>query len=72
MFCDAFIPVSKLFDEIPCEQTDSSKEVAKEIRNFKITGERLWNNGETYGEFTLNLKTENTKFISQMSACGRT
>lgn len=72
MLCDAFIPINKLFDKDPSEATDSSKDIGKEIRHFTIKNEKLWNSGEAMGEFSLKLKTENGKFINQMSACGRT
>ena len=45
MLCDAFIPISRLFDEIPSEPTDSSKDSNRELRNFELKGEKLWNNG---------------------------
>lgn len=38
MLCDAFIPISRLFDEIPYEPTDSSKDSNREIRNFELKG----------------------------------
>ena len=38
MLCDAFVPISKLFDEVPSEPTDSSKDTQMEFRNFEIKG----------------------------------
>lgn len=57
MLCDAFIPISKLFDEIPYEPTDSSKDSNRELRILELKGEKLWNNGETFGEFSIKIKT---------------
>lgn len=72
MLCDAFIPISRLFDRDPSELTDSSKDSIKEVRHFILKREKLWNNGETFGQYTLKLKTENSQFVTQMSACART
>lgn len=49
MLCDAFIPISRLFDRDPSELTDSSKDSIKEVRHFILKREKLWNNGETFG-----------------------